>query len=131
MEVEYLGLGDYFVIASCVLGIEAELLSRASDLVASDAALNAPGASFGGVEFYPDFATKIGILGYHLVRNHPLPDGNKRAALLAMIEFAERNGWSWRDLDVDETVTTLIDTAAGALTQAEFVDWVARQVFEG
>jgi prophage maintenance system killer protein len=28
----------------------------------------------------------------HLAKNHPLPDGNKRAAYLAMIEFLARNG---------------------------------------
>lgn len=54
MELEYLGLGDYLVIASSVLGIEAEVLAKASNLVVGDSALNAPAASFGGVEFYPD-----------------------------------------------------------------------------
>lgn len=48
--MEYLGLGDYLVIASSVLGIEAEVLAKASNLVAGDSALNAPAASFGGVE---------------------------------------------------------------------------------
>jgi hypothetical protein len=56
---------------------------------------------------YADFATKVGILGYRLARNHPLPDGNKRAALLAIIEFAERNGRRWKDLDDDNTVETM------------------------
>lgn len=36
MEVEYLGLGDYLVIASGVLGIEAEVLAKASNLFAGD-----------------------------------------------------------------------------------------------
>jgi hypothetical protein len=29
------------------------------------------------------------------VKNHPLPDGNKRAAFLTMVEFIERNGLEW------------------------------------
>lgn len=63
MEVEYLGLGDYLVIASSVLGIDAEVLAKATNLIAGDSALNAPAAAFGGVEFYTDFATKVAILG--------------------------------------------------------------------
>jgi len=53
VEVQYLGLGDLLVIAASVLGIEAEVLAKATNLVIGDSALNAPAASFGGVEFYP------------------------------------------------------------------------------
>lgn len=127
MEVGYLGLGDYLVIASSVLGIEAEVLAKASNLVSGDSALNAPAASFGGVEFYPDFSTKVAILGYRLARNHALPDGNKRTALLAMIEFAERNGRRWRDLDEDETVETMVQVAAGTMSEEAFISWVRMQ----
>jgi death-on-curing protein len=130
VEVEYLGLDDYLIIASSVLGIEAEVLAKATNLVVGDSALNAAAASFGGVEFYPDFATKVGVLGYRLVRNHALPDGNKRTAFLAMIEFAERNGRRWRDLDEDETVETMIRAAAGTLSEDAFVSWVSRQLEE-
>lgn len=131
MELEYLGLGDYLVIASSVLGREAEVLAKASKLVVGDSALNAPAASFGGVEFYPDFATKVAVLGYRLARNHALPDGNKRTALLAMIEFAERNGRRWRDLDEDETVETVVQVAAGTMSEEAFIGWVSQQLEGG
>jgi death-on-curing protein len=126
--VQYLGLGDLMVIASSVLGVEAEVLAKATNLVSGDSALNAPAAAFGGVEFYPEFETKVAVLGYRLARNHALPDGNKRAALLAMIEFAERNGRSWRILDEDETVETMIQVAAGTLSEEAFIGWVSRQL---
>lgn len=128
MHVEYLGLGDYLVIASSVLGIEAEVLAKATNLVVGDSALNAPAAAFGGVEFYPDFATKVGILGYRLARNHALPDGNKRTALLAMIEFAERNGRRLKELDDDGTVATMVAVAAGEMTEDDFIRWVRDQL---
>jgi death-on-curing protein len=126
--VQYLGLGDLMVIASSVLGVEAEVLAKATNLVSGDSALNAPAAAFGGVEFYPEFETKVAVLGYRLARNHALPDGNKRAALLAMIEFAERNGRSWRILDEDETVETMIQVAAGTISEEAFIGWVSRQL---
>lgn len=96
-DVEYLELGDFLIIASEVLGIDPMILARASNMNSADSALHAPAAEFAGVEFYPDFVTKVGVLGYRLVRNHPLTDGNKRTAYLAMIEFTERNGYRWSD----------------------------------
>ena len=128
MDVQYLGLGDLLVIASDVLGIEAEVLAKMANLVGADSALNAPAASFGGVEFYPDLDTKVAVLGYRLARNHALPDGNKRAALLAMIEFAERNGCRWRVLDEDDTVDTMVGVAAGTISEEAFARWVVDQL---
>jgi death on curing protein len=128
MEVRYLGLGDLLVIASEVLGIEAAVLAKAANLVTADSALHAPAAEFGGVEFYPEIETKVAVLAYRLARNHPFPDGNKRTAFLAMVEFAERNGVTWRPLDEDEVVETMLAVAAGSLAEPDFVDWVARQL---
>jgi death-on-curing protein len=42
--------------------------------------LHAPAASFGDREFYPDFCDKAAGLLVRLEKNHPLLDGNKRAA---------------------------------------------------
>jgi death-on-curing protein len=128
VDVQYLGLGDLLVIASEVLGIEAEVLAKMANLVGADSALNAPAASFGGVEFYPELETKIGVVGYRLARNHALPDGNKRSALLAMIEFAERNGRTWCVLDEDDVVDTMVAAAAGTIGEEAFVRWVAEHL---
>lgn len=76
----------------------------------------------------PTSRPKVAILGYRLARNHALPDGNKRTALLAMIEFAERNGRRWRDLDVDETVDMMVQVAAGTMSEEAFIGWVTRQL---
>lgn len=128
MEVQYLGLGDLLLIASEVLGIEAPVLAKSANLASGDSALNAPAAAFGGVEFYPEFEVKVAVLGYRLARNHPLPDGNKRTALLAMIEFAERNGRRWKVLDEDDAVETMIGVAAGAIPEAAFARWVSERL---
>lgn len=124
MDVQYLGLGDFLVVASAVLGVEPGVIAKVANLASADSALNAPAASFGGVEFYPLFPTKVAMLGYRLARNHPLPDGNKRSALLCMIEFAERNGWSLCTLDEEDVVEAMVDVASGAVSEQEFVRWV-------
>lgn len=127
-DVRYLGLDDLLVIASRILEIETGVLAKMANLVVADVAVNAPAASFAGVEFYPGFATKVGVLGYRLVRHHALPDGNKRTALLAMIEFVERNGRRWEDDEEDRTVEMMIAAAAETISEAAFVQWVQERV---
>lgn len=127
-DVRYLGLDDLLVIASAVLRIEAGVLAKMANLVVADVAVNAPAASFGGVEFYPEFTTKVGVLGYRLARHHPLPDGNKRTAFLAMVEFVERNGHAWTVGDEDRTVEMMIAAAAETVSEAAFVKWVTENV---
>lgn len=68
------------MIAEAVLDLPAETLARLPRLGLADSALKAPAAGFGEVEAYVDFGTKVAVLGWHLVKNQPLPDGNKRAA---------------------------------------------------
>jgi len=128
VEVRYLGLDVILVIASATLGIEAGVLATMADLVTADMAINAPAASFGGSEFYPDFPTKVGVLGYRLARHHAFPDGNKRIAFLAMVEFVERNGGTWTVHSEDRTVEMMIAAAAGSVTEDQFIRWVGEEI---
>jgi death-on-curing protein len=41
------------------------------------------------------------VLITHLAQNHPLPDGNKRAAFLLTARFLEANGLHWKSEHVD------------------------------
>lgn len=91
----YLELADFLLIAEAILGVPAELIAEFDRIGLADSALAAPRADYGGVEAYPGLATKAAVLCWHLVKNHPLPDGNKRCAYLATIEFVERNGRTW------------------------------------
>ena len=55
-------------------------LMKVTKLDLADSALHAPAAGFGDTDFYPDFIDKAAVLVVRLAGNHPLPDGNKRAA---------------------------------------------------
>jgi death-on-curing protein len=126
----YLELADYLLIAEAVLRVPAETLARSDRVVSlADSALSAPAASFAGQEFYPELVEKAAVLCSHLVRNHPLPDGNKRAAYLSLIE---RNGYAWvqptTEHGDDETVETMVQLATGQLSDAEFTEWVRAHV---
>jgi hypothetical protein len=88
----------------------------------AESALAAPQAGFAGAEAYPDFATKAAVLCWHLVKNHPLPDGNKRCAFLATVEFVERNGRRWVPApgDPDETDQVIRAAASGEGAKVPF-----------
>jgi death on curing protein len=130
MSLTYLELGDYLVIAEAVLGIDARMIAQFERIGLAHSALGAPAASFGGVEAYPEFETKAAVLCWHLVKNHPLPDGNKRCAFLATIEFVERNGRRWERAprDPDETDQVIRAAAASEIAENEFARWISERI---
>jgi death-on-curing protein len=132
VEVRYLDLGDYLLIAEAVLDVPAEKLERLQRLDLAESALAAPAAGFGGIDAHPDIETKAAVLCWHLVKNHPLPDGNKRAAFLSVIEFIERNGHGWKRSpeDPDDTDQTIRGVASGDVGQEELRTWIERHVSE-
>jgi death on curing protein len=127
-ETVYLGLGEFIDIAGLVLGIEPAVVRQVADLGLADSALHAPQAGFGETEFYPTLAEKAAVLGWHLAMNHPLPDGNKRAAFLSVIEFVESNGAVWITPDEDDAVEVMWALAAGKVPISEFTDWVTHHI---
>jgi death-on-curing protein len=127
--IAYLDLADYVLIAEAVLEVRADTIARLNRIGLAQSALDAPRAGFGGVEAYPDFETKVAVLCWHLVKNHPLPDGNKRCAYLAAVEFVERNGRTWRPApgDPDETDRVIRAVASGEISESDFREWIAER----
>lgn len=122
----YLSLDQYLAIAARVLDIDLRSLTAASRPNLADSALHAPAAGFGDVDLYPELAAKAGVLGYRLVKNHPLPDGNKRTAFVAMIEFLHLNGqdWDYTAADTGDIVKTMLSVADGTMPETAFIAWV-------
>jgi death on curing protein len=128
--IEYLELADYLLIAEAVLGVRAETIARFDRIGLAESALAAPQASFGGVDAYPTFKSKVTVRCSRLVRNHPLPDGNKRCAFLATVEFVERNGRTWLPAagDPDETNRVIRGVASGEISDDAFRAWIAERI---
>jgi death on curing protein len=127
-EIKHLDLADYLWLAGAALDKSPEAVFDVADLGLAESALHAPAATFGGVEFYPDLVTKARVLLIHLAKNHPLPDGNKRAAYLAMIEFLARNGHRFLATDVDATIDMMVKIAGSEVEPAEVEDWIRQQL---
>jgi death-on-curing protein len=79
----YLSLAEFWYLAEHVTGINAATLVKASRVELADSALHAPLAGFDDTDFYPDPYDKAAVVACRIAWNHPLPDGNKRAAWAA------------------------------------------------
>jgi death-on-curing protein len=122
-------LGDFLVMAEAVLGVSARQLLHEISVPGAESALAAPFASFDGVDFYDDPAERAAICCSRIIRNHPLPDGNKRLGYECMREMLERSGiyWPRPSEDVDEIASTIEGLAAGTVSERDFVSWVKRR----
>jgi death-on-curing protein len=117
-------LGDYLAAAAEILGVSEERLARLPRIELAESALAAPFAGFGDEDAYPTLELKAAVLLERLVRNHPLPDGNKRTALAMTIDFLEQNGRTWGDPNVSIDAEAVRRVAAGAAELEEIVAWI-------
>src|SRR4051812_1287670 len=123
-------LEDYVDIAAFLLGAERGAIAALPRLALAESALHAPFASFGGVEAYPTLVEQAAVLLEHLVKNHPLPDANKRAAFLLMARFLDANGLPWGPPDVETDAGLVERVAAGEATLEEIADWIRKRTAE-
>ena len=118
------------MIAEAVTGLDAATLSRSPRFDLLDSALHAPQASFAGQEPYPDFVDKAAVLAVRIAKNHPLLDGNKRAAWASLVLFVDLNGGSWHPdpPDVDEAEEAMLAVAAHEVDEEWFANWLRERV---
>ena len=132
-EVAYLTEADFHLAVAEALGTDLDTARAITNETLAGSALAAPAAGFGDFEKYPYFAMKVAVLIQAIARNHALPDGNKRTALLCGILFAAINGYRWeppRDDDPDgaETAEVVEAVAAGELALDRLASWVSERL---
>ena len=126
----YISLAEYLWLAEQVTGVPSHALAASGRVELAESALHAPMAGFGDEEFYPDVLDKAAVLCWRLARNHPLPDGNKRAAWASLIVFLDLNGvrWSPDPPDTDEAERAMLAVAAGEIDEQAFAAWLRERV---
>jgi death on curing protein len=117
-------LEDYLDMAAVVLDSDVERLRRLPRLDLAESAIHAPFASFGGERAYPELVAQAAVLIAHLAQNHPLPDGNKRAAFILTARFLDANGRGWKAQDVEMDAGMVERVAPGTVTHDEIVAWI-------
>jgi len=70
-----------------------------------------------GKFLHADIPMMAAAYAFHICKNHPFVDGNKRAATAAMIAFLSDNGWSF-DATADEAEPAILQLAVGSMDKA-------------
>jgi death-on-curing protein len=87
------------------------------DIGLLQSALGMPAATFSGALLHESVPHMAAAYLFHIAKNHPFLDGNKRTALAAAIAFLGLNGWLL-DADPDELIETVLGVVAGTISKS-------------
>jgi death on curing protein len=121
-------LSDFIEAAAVILESDPERVRHLPGLPLAESALAAPFATRGGEDAYPGLLERAAVLIERLVRNHPLPDGNKRVALALTILYLERNGERWGEPDHNRDVGMVERIAGGEASSDEIRAWISVRI---
>jgi len=113
-----------FLALDEVLALHADQIRRYGgrpgirDLELLKSALGTPEASYGGDYLHPSLFEMAGAYLFHIARNHPFVDGNKRVALMTALVFLGLNGLRLR-ADADALYDLVLGVAEGRVAKAE------------
>ena len=82
-----------------------------------------PQASFGGEYVYSNIFEMAAAYGFHICKNHPFFDGNKRTALVAIYTFLYVNGYRLQ-ADKKGLYAVIIDLTNGKLEKEELAKFL-------
>lgn len=88
-----------------------------------ESAIETPFQSFGGDELYPTIQAKGARLGYGLIKNHCMIDGNKRIGAHSMLVFLALNGIELQ-YSQKELYETILQVADGSLEYEDLLKWI-------
>ena len=126
MKVVFLTLDE-------ILALHADQIDRyggslgVRDVGLLESALGAPAAMFGGRYLHGSLHEMAAAHLFHLVRDHPFVDGNKRTGLMAMLAFLGLNGLRVESGE-DDLAELVLGTAEGRLTKAEIAVYLQTHV---
>jgi death-on-curing protein len=92
-----------------------------------ESALAAPAATFGGRYLHGSLHEMAAAHLFHLVRDHPFVDGNKRIGLMVMLAFLGLNGLRL-EAGEDDLTDLVLRTAEGQITKAEIAVFLQKHV---
>ncbi len=96
--------------------------SSVRDMGLLQSALAMPSQQFNGVFLHPDIPTMAAAYAFHICTNHPFVDGNKRAALAAMLAFATENGHELA-AEPSEVESVILELAEGRMKKERLIGW--------
>jgi len=118
-----------FIPDEIVLLVHADLIRRYGgqtgirDRGLLSSALVQPLMTGGGKFLHKTIFDKAAAYGFHVCRNHPFVDGNKRVAFVLMDIFLRRNGYELAACE-DEAYVIMMALADGRLTKLQLTAWL-------
>ena len=91
------------------------------DINLLSSAIAMPHASFHGEYLHNDIYEMAAAYAFHIGKNHPFVDGNKRTALVSALVFLELNGISISDSQ-GKLYDAMLDLSTGKLNKSEFAN---------
>lgn len=88
-----------------------------------DSALQSPFQTFDGEDLFPSIQAKAARLGYGLIKNHCMVDGNKRIGAHSMLVFLALNGIELKYTQ-KEFYEMILDVASGEKEYDDLLEWV-------
>jgi death-on-curing protein len=83
-----------------------------------ESALAMPETTAFGEDLHPTLHEKAAAYLFHLTKNHPFVDGNKRVGLAVCLTFLALNGL-WVQATEDELVSLVLETISGKRSKAD------------
>lgn len=126
MDTRYLSLDE-------AMAIHAHQIARYGgtpgirDRTLLESALAMPKATFGAELLHPSLSEQAAAYVFHLVKNHPFLDGNKRVGLACGLAFLRLNGLRLVAGE-DELVDLVLGIATGSVSKAEASVFLAEHV---
>jgi death-on-curing protein len=120
-----------FLSLAEVLGIHQDQVNRYGgaagirDIDLLKSALGMPQATFGGQFLHTNIYEMAAAYLFHLVKNHPFNDGNKRTGAVAALVFLTLNGFDF-DAPEDDFAEMVLDVAGGELDKADVTAFIRR-----
>ena len=125
-----------FLTLDEVLALHADQIERyggrpgVRDIGLLQSALAMPSATFEGRFLHESLPEMAAAYLFHLVRNHPFIDGNKRTGLVTLLAFLGLNA-RWLKADPTELERLVGGVAAGKVSKAEVAVFVRRHMRRG
>ena len=86
--------------------------------------------TFGGQYLYPDIYSQAAAYLYHICKNHPFVDGNKRAGAMTAVVFLELNQYHF-NAPPDVFANLVIDVASGKMQKSEIAEFFKKYTVKG
>jgi death-on-curing protein len=95
------------------------------DIGLLQSALAMPAAGFGGSFLHEDLFEMAAAYLFHIIRNHPFVDGNKRTGVVAALVFLIMNGFEL-DADANALEKMVVAAAKGKSSKSAVADFLRK-----